>query len=98
MAERRFGNVLSNENIDKLLHDAMNENTKRSSALWVRVVTAFRKEKELSIVFADCSATELDGFLCQFYAAMRPKKPGVEHSRSSCTWLLEPLFSVIYVF
>ena len=82
MAER-FGPALSPAETDMLLKGALNKNTERATTVWLRTVTSFRKEKGLDLSFATCSAQEVNDFLCQFYASVRPQKAGVEYSKSS---------------
>ncbi len=80
MMSSRFGSALSPGEFRSLLDSALNGNTRRASSTWLRVVTAFREEKKISIYFGHCDSKELDEFLCEFYTCMKPQKEGQEYS------------------
>lgn len=82
MAADRFASV-SDKDIEDLIAGAENENTAKATALWLRVVTEFRREKSLDICFATCTAEEFNEFLCRFYMELKPKKSDTEYARSS---------------
>ena len=73
---------VTEDDLQSLVDGGTSEATKKASAHWLRVVTAFRQEQGDKIRFATCSAEECSDFLCRFYAGMRPKGEG-EYRRSS---------------
>ena len=75
--------AVEESDLKALVNGASSEATKRATSYWLRVVTAYREEKSDPIVFATCTPQECNGFLCRFYASMRPQKEGEEYRRNS---------------
>ena len=74
MAER-FGPALRPAEIEMLLKGALNKNTERATAAWLRAVTSQERE-----VFGHVLSSSA---LCQFYSSVRPQKTGVKFSNRS---------------
>ena len=79
--EERFVSV-TEDDWQSLVDGGTSEATKKATARWLWVVTAFRQEQGDKICFAMCSAEECSDFQCRFYAGKQPKGEG-EYRRSS---------------
>lgn len=69
-------------NVDELLKNAVPENTRKATDMWVSVLESFCLEQKIELDLSACTADELNSVLCQFYPALRTKK-GELYKRSS---------------
>ena len=66
----------------KVVEDAIPQNTKASTAFWLKVFESFCAEKDLSIDLTKCSAQYFNDVLRRFYVSMRTKQ-GLVYKKSS---------------
>ena len=81
--------AVEESDLKALVNGASSEATKRATSYLLRVVTAYRENKnDWPIVFATCTPQECNGFLCRFYASMRPSADEPSSSSTSIRHVL----------
>jgi len=67
---------------EKLLHDAVPEQTRQANNFWLGVLESFCREKQVPLDLTKCSAEVLNDCLSKFYAGLKTKK-GEKYQRTS---------------
>ena len=74
--------VKTDEDVLHLLENAVPQNTRKSTDMWVGILASFCSERKIDFDLSTCSAQELNDVLCKFYPGLRTKK-GELYKKSS---------------
>ena len=66
--------VKTDADVLSLLENAVPENTRKSTDMWIGILASFCAEQKIQLDLATCSAQELDDVLSKFYPSLRTKK------------------------
>ena len=64
----------TDEDVLHLLENAVPQNTRKSTDMWVGILASFCSERKIDFDLSTCSAQELNDVLCKFYPGLRTKK------------------------
>ena len=80
-SEPRFA-VNTDADINQLLKEPIQPNTRKSTDMWISVFNKFCSEQDINLHLAICSAKELNDALCKFYPSLRTKVGGLYRKAS----------------
>lgn len=66
----RFGSLKDNDHQD-ILDERVKKNTQKATKVWLKVVSAYMKEKNLGVCIDEVTTEELPNFLFKFYSEVR---------------------------